>query len=375
MKQPVLAITLAFGLGLGFGAQAQETEYALGLQYHSGEGVVQNYAAAARYFEQAASLGFAPAQNFLGRYLFEGLGVPQDKVAALQYLEQAAAGGDPQYIFDLAKILELDDASVMRAAQLYETATDLGHLEAAVHLGALFQEGRGVDQDLIKARTLYEGPARQGNPRALNNLGLLYVRGTGVPQDYEKAVEFFQAAADQGLKTAMTNLGVMYENGYGVPIDEAQAAALYRAGGRGTEAVGVAPFVYDTRLKPVAQTTDALDLVRRAADAGDPVAQFQLGWVLVQNADTSFDTFKRAARLFESGAKAGHGPSMINLAGMYLRAEGLPQDYVLAQMWILLARSHGADVPANLGDALAQKMTPEQVNMAQSLASAFFNQD
>ena len=367
------ALAVAFTLSLCGSAFAQQAEYDKGLQYHGGDGVVQNYARAAAFFEKAAAQGHAAAQNFLGRYLYEGLGVPQDRGAALALLEQAASAGDPQHIFDLAKALEADADGVARAAVLYQTAADAGHVDAAVSLGLLYHEGRGVVQDYDRARALYERPAAQGHARALNNMGLLYVRGTGVPQDYAQAAAYFGAAADQGLAAAMTNLGVLYENGYGVPLNEAQAAELYMLGGRGADRAGPG-YIYDARLVPLQVSPETGIALERAAQAGDPVAQFQLGWALVQGNDVSFEDQGRAAQLFRQAAEAGHGPAMANLGAMYARGAGLPQDYVLAQMWLLLAQARGVGSAMNMVPDLAAKLTSGQINQAQALADKIFQQ-
>ena len=53
---------------------------------------------------------------------------------------------------------------------------------------------------------------------------------------------------------------------------------------------------------------------------------------------------------------------------MYHRGDGVPQDYVLAHMWSILAVAQGAKGAAFVRDAAAEKMTPEQIGEAQRLA-------
>jgi hypothetical protein len=53
---------------------------------------------------------------------------------------------------------------------------------------------------------------------------------------------------------------------------------------------------------------------------------------------------------------------------MYAKGQGVPQDYVLAYMWINLAAAQGnADTTENR-DLVAKKMTPQQIAQAQELA-------
>ena len=348
----------------------------LARRYHEGLGVVQNFTTAAQWARSAAEAGTPAAQNLLARYHHARLGVKQDQAEALRWFEAAAATGDPGYLLDLGHALENGaDGSTdpARAAQAYAQAAEKGHPEAQVSLGLLYQEGRGVEQDYARARTLYEDAAATGHPRARNNLGLLYVRGHGVLQDYEKAAELFAQAAEAGLPGGLRNLGVMYENGFGVPVDEARAAELYRLAGQSGGAVtGTTPtLAYDPRLAPPPSDEDSLQALSRMAQAGDPVAEFQLAFLLASTPEADAAAIRQAAQLFERAAQAGHGPSMRNLGLLYFEGRGVPQDYVLGQMWLTLAGSVGqSDAPA-LMQQLGGAMTPEQITEAQGRAEAW----
>lgn len=363
------------------GAAAQ---YALARRLEEGAGLLQNYTLAAEWFARAAQQGHVAAQARLGQYYHRGLGVEQDRVAAIHWLERAAAGaaGDAQAqaLFDLASVVEdgPDGGDPTRAADLYRRAMELGHQDAAVSLGVLYQNGSGVPQDPVRARDLYEGPAAAGHARAQNNLGLLYVRGEGVPQDYTRAAELFRAAADQGLAVAFGNLATMYENGFGVPLDEALAAELYRRAGRGGEQQGAADLslrpgsVFDARLLLPDATPEALDRLRTGAQAGDPLAAFLLGWLLLQQPDQAgagdHARQSQAAALLRRAAEAGLPSAQANLGLMYFEGRALPQDYELGYMWLVLAGSSGLPEARALSAELAARMTPEQIIAAQQMA-------
>jgi TPR repeat protein len=340
----------------------------LAVIYNDGVIVTQNFARAAEWAALAAEAGHAKAQNLLGRYLHTGLGGNRDQQQAVHWLGLAAETGDPDYLNDLANALEngADGSSdPAAAAKFYEMAAKAGHAEAAISLGVLYQEGRGVEQDHAKAKALYEGPAAEGHARAQNNLGLLYVRGQGAPQDYERAVQLFQASAAQGFSKAMRNLGVMYENGFGVPFDEERAVELYRQAGM--REAGPA-LIYDPRLAPPPSDQAALNDLQVMARAGDPVAQFQVAWLLASDVDAPFENKAAAAGLFQDAAKAGHGPSMINLGLMYFHGVGVPLDFVLGQMWVTLAAAAGQKDATTTSMEFASRMTAEQVGQAQRMA-------
>nr|WP_283424437.1 SEL1-like repeat protein [Shimia sagamensis] len=354
-----------------------EEQYDLGMRFHAGEGVLQNFATAAAWFERAAQQGHVAAQNQLGQYLFTGYGGKADPEAGLLWLETAAKSGDPDHMFDYASALESAPdilADIGLAAQIYARAAEQGHLEAMVSLGVLFQNGTGVPKDVARAKQLYELAVSENHPRAQNNLGLLFVRGEGVSQDYARAAELFAAASEQGLDVAKANLGVMYENGFGVPLDEARAAELYREGaGQATPAAsGVPPGpVYDPRLSQPDTSEAGLKLLRDHANLGDPIAQFQLGWLILSQSERSPNHQIQAATLMEAAAEAGMAPAMINLAGLFARGEGVPQDYVLAHMWLIRGARFGHPGDPDLARFLASQMTVEQVTEAQERALQF----
>ncbi|WP_299297324.1 tetratricopeptide repeat protein [uncultured Tateyamaria sp.] len=345
---------------------APDAQLALALRYLNGDGVLQNHATAAQWLTAAAQAGNAEAQNRLGQLYFEGLGVAQNTATARDLLTRAAQSGTPQYLFDLGIVLEASgDATA--AAERYEQAAASGHPDAATSLGVMYHNGTGRPQDLNRARALYEQATAQNHPRALNNLGLLYVRGEGVDQDYARAADYFQRAAELGLRTAMTNLGVLYENALGVPLNEELAQDLYRLGGSGGTGGTLASFVYDPRLRAPEETADAIRNMTELADAGDPIAMFQTAWLLATNPERDFQMLRAAAHLFAITAEQGHGPSMANLSLMYFRGQGQPQDYVLGQMWLLLAQRAGVDTAA-LTAEFGRQPSIKQITQAQTLA-------
>lgn len=383
---PFRAAILAAGLAAGpvvaqdaGTARAPEEMFAQAERYHEGLGVLQNFGRAAELYRAAAEAGYAEAQNRLGQYLHTGLGLPADRAQAIVWLEKAAAQGDSQHVFDLAQVLEQGDPDAQaRAATLYAQAAEAGHQEAMVSLGVMYQNGTGVTQDYARALDLYSGPAAAGNARAQNNLGLLYVRANGVAQDYQQAVSLFRAAAEQGLPIAMTNLSVMYANGFGIEQSDALAefwarqASQVRQDAVSALAPGAPVCLFDPRLQEPATDGAGLDALSRGAEGGDPVALFLAGWLACSPPGTIAPDPRRAARLFRAAAERGYGPAMLNLARLYIRGYGVPQDFVLGYMWLTLAGSAG--IPTSHAEDLLGRMTPAQVNEAQERAAVIWQQ-
>lgn len=109
------------------------------------------------------------------------------------------------------------------AFAMFTKAAIKGDARAQVMLGVMYDEGRGVAQDLRQAASWYRKAADQGEAVAQYNLGAAYVNGHGVPQNHEQALLWFRKAADQGLALAQYNLGVHYFNGQGVTQDYVEA--------------------------------------------------------------------------------------------------------------------------------------------------------
>lgn len=95
----------------------------------------------------------------------------------------------------------------MAAAQAgdFETAfkqitplAEQGNDEAQAMLGALYKEGKGVQQDYLEAEKWIRLSAVQGNAKAQMMLGALYAAGLGVNSDQEVAAMWFLISAVNG---------------------------------------------------------------------------------------------------------------------------------------------------------------------------------
>ncbi len=87
----------------------------------------------------------------------------------------------------------------------------------------------------------------------------------------------------------------------------------------------------------------------------------------------AWDAGKPAEALKEWRAAANEGDrrAMLALGRLFMRGVGAPQDYVVAHMWFNLAAGRGEMEAAKERDALAAKMTPQQVASAQERARSW----
>ena len=80
---------------------------------------------------------------------------------------------------------------------------------------------------------------------------------------------------------------------------------------------------------------------------------------------------REALREWQAAAHAGDTKAMLALGRLYRQGLGAPQDYVQAHLWFNLAASRGESEAVTERDALAARMTPEQVAKAQEQAAAW----
>ena len=171
-----------------------DAQYHLAGMFYRGQGVPQNYAAAADLYRKAADQGNAKAEYGLAFMYYEGKGVPRDSVAAVSWCRRAAEQG-------------------------YGKAQDA--------LGSTYYEGKDLAQNYATAADWYRKAADQGYAEAESYLGFMYSNGLGVEHDDAEAVRWFRKAADQGNAKAESQLGYMYSVGRGTPRNYAEAARWY----------------------------------------------------------------------------------------------------------------------------------------------------
>jgi hypothetical protein len=77
--------------------------------------------------------------------------------------------------------------------------------------------------------------------------------------------------------------------------------------------------------------------------------------------------FTEAVRWYKLSAAQGKANAQSNLSIMYFNGQGVAQDYVRAHMWSNLS-SVNSEKYMRKRDAIAAKMTPQQIAEAQKLA-------
>ena len=138
-------------------------------------------------------------------------------------------------------------------------------------------------------------------------------------------------------------------------VSAAQAGALSRA----TGAYNRGDYVRAAReLSPL-------------AEQGNPEALGLLGF-MYEHGFGAPQAYVAAADLYAQGAAQGNPFAQAMLGLMYDKGHGVPQDFILAYKWLNLAaartRGHERDTYARFRDAVASKMSPDEIAIGQQLA-------
>lgn len=171
-------------------------------------------------------------------------------------------------------VLAPKDELYQAAFRLYSKAAEKGYPSALRSVGQCFMLGLGVPKDESKGVQYYQQAAELGNELAAVDLATSYFTGAGIEQNQDKAIKILEEKAAQKSAEAMDVLGSCYytlgnyekadywfelafENGCAV-------AALKQAN----------IYLFDSERKKDIEKGTAL--LKKAADAGNPDAQFYL---------------------------------------------------------------------------------------------------
>lgn len=143
-------------------------------------------------------------------------------IPAVVTIESEANAGNAIAQYQLAQSY-LAENDLDAAVPLLRRAALKGAAPAQYDLGKLYEQGLGVDQDMIEARSLISKAAEAGHVGAMYDLALFLAEGEGGELDERGAAEWFRKAADHGFLDAQYNLGVMHAEGIGAAQDLSEA--------------------------------------------------------------------------------------------------------------------------------------------------------
>jgi TPR repeat protein len=189
------------------------------------------------------------------------------------------------------------------AAKLYQRSLNTtGHPMAALLLGRLYLEGKGVPEDPARAAQLFQiayDKSWPGRGDAAFYLGRLYDSGSGVPEDKAKAFEYHTFARSQGVKGASYPLAVAYDEGRVVEPNRGMAIQLYQ------EAI------------QINEPRASLRLAELAAEEGAPAIQVHrtarpgIAWLRQLASERNDWAEMRLATIYTEGKLAPPDPDLV----------------------------------------------------------------
>lgn len=132
-----------------------EAQYAVAKMLETGDGVKMDVRTAVEWYQKAAEQGHSASQFKMGWMFANGVGLRQDFNAAAKWYRLAATfNNNTDAQFSLGE-LHFNGRGVEhdygKAIQYYTQAATKGHAAAQYLLGSMYQEGWGVNRDLIVA--------------------------------------------------------------------------------------------------------------------------------------------------------------------------------------------------------------------------------
>ena len=162
----------------------------LGIMYHLGDGVNQNFSRAKEFYLKACKLGSGSGCSHVG-FMYENGHAGRNDAKAVSY---------------------------------YKQACDLGDAGGCASLGTCYENGTGVKENMEMALTYHDKACDGGMGSSCAHLGLLYEND----ENYIDAAVYHQKGCDAGEATECSRLGVMYYNAQGVNPNQRKAADLFK---------------------------------------------------------------------------------------------------------------------------------------------------
>jgi len=219
-----------------------------------------------------------------------------------------------------------------------EDAAEFEGLTGSSLNDALYDSGlrlRSEGNDAEAARRFLQA-AERGHGPAAYELGEAYNAGRGVDKDLTAGAKWINAAAARGEPRAQYAVGAAFYNGAGVDQDYLRAA----------------------------------EYLGKAAEQGHPDAQFLLGECYANGRGVT-KNLSWAARWYGKAAEQGHPDGAFSFGVVQAAGLGLPTNTTAGYAWLDIASDLGHRQAADVRAAIANKMSPAELEAGKRRARAF----
>jgi len=299
-------------------------QFRVGVCYLEGKGVPANRTEAVRWLEQAAQQRHMDAKLLLAVLMLKGWGNPSD-----------AVGPNSPGLFK-ADSFPPDPET---AAKWARRAAERGCAESQAILGHILHIGPEPLRNVEEARYWYERAADGGSPNGMFGYAVLLKDQVG-DNTQEKIISLTRAAAEAGHLPAARALGHLYTHGIGTARDPEQAAHWLRIAAADDHQAqsDLANLMLSGSCRP--ETMTAIRAwFDKSAQAGDPVAQFNMGLCLAEGLGGPQDEATALQWLRTAGEHIANAQFLYGQ--MVAKGRGTAADLEEGRSWIARAAAAG----------------------------------
>ncbi len=271
-----------------------------GLCYLLGAGCTPNLNKAVKYLVKAAKGGSAVAQYAIAVCYDQEIGVKQDVEQAIKWYKEAAEQGilEAQCDYGIACTVK---NNFIEAVTWLKKAAERGYAKAQYTLGWNYSNYNNIEEALY----WMEEAADQDYILALVALGNAYIQGPSYIQDYETAIMIFDHLASQNNAMAQYIMAICYAQGKGVDANMDTAMEYLNKSAEQEYAVALTELagVYCSGTATITQDFHkAMDLYKKAANQGFPLAQiaigrmYENGWGTKKNINIAKKWYRKAEK-------------------------------------------------------------------------------
>ncbi|ATY59551.1 ubiquitin-ligase Sel1 Ubx2 [Cordyceps militaris] len=285
--------------------------------------------------------------------------------SAKGYLEQAAAKNNSDALYLLAELNFFGYHNYPRDLQVafdyyQKLALHNGNTTAQYMMGLFYSTGIGsvVRQDQAKALLYYTLAAERGDPKALMAIGYRHHSGVGTVKNCETALGYYKEVADKAVnwyRDAPPGGRSWIQESWRISDDD---GGIYGEGASASSA-GLNALKRNLHSNDNADISDVIEYLDLMSQKSDSKASFNLGRLYYEGQRGLEKDFESALKYFflaasrywkrdgraADGNKNGADKTAAEAAGfigrMYLRGDGVAQNFDKAKAWFERGKSHG----------------------------------
>lgn len=254
-------------------------------------------------------------------------------------------------------------------------ASAAGEAYASFAIGLHYRKGiEGVNQDDAKAREWWQKASRQGHALAAYNLGFMHLNGLGGAEDKLLAYVYLKLAGDQWVSEASELLEGLQKKLTAAQLEKAlellEAEKFQKIKSQSISAGDEYRLELASRYLH-GQGTDknldqALDLYLEAARSNQQAAQFAAGFLLEEKKRIS--GYEEALYWYKKAAEKGDPRAQYRLGALYFRGTHIARDLALSYGWTRLAAEQELPSAKAALEYLEANISPQERQLGQSLS-------